>query len=49
MSVNICVLCQNVYNMDDRIVEQRIVRDTEFCNVCWTEFMIESVDMIKLY
>ena len=28
----------------DTILEQRLVADTEFCNICFTEFMIEQGD-----
>jgi hypothetical protein len=27
-------------------MEQRLVADTEFCNICFTEFMIEEYDSV---
>jgi len=40
--MSICILCQNPYETRDTIMEQRLVADTEFCNICFTEFMIEE-------
>lgn len=44
--MNICILCQKSYNTCayDTIMEQRLVADSEFCNICFTEFMIEEFD-----
>ncbi len=42
--MSICILCQKPYGTCDRIIEQRLVADTEFCNTCFTEFMIEEFD-----
>ena len=42
--MSICILCQKPYETYDRIIEQRLVADTEFCNTCFSEFMIEEFD-----
>jgi len=42
--MNICILCQKSYNTLDTIMEQRLIADTEFCKICFTEFMIEEFD-----
>ena len=42
--MNICILCQKSYNTCDTIMEQRLIADSEFCNICFTEFMIEEFD-----
>ena len=42
--MNICVLCQQPFTVGDTILEQRLVADTEFCNTCFAEFMIEQGD-----
>ena len=42
--MSICILCQKPYETCDMIMEQHIVADTEFCNTCFTEFMIEEFD-----
>jgi hypothetical protein len=42
--MNICILCQKSYNTCDTIMEQRLVADSEFRNICFTEFMIEEFD-----
>jgi hypothetical protein len=42
--MSICILCQNPYETRDTIMEQRLVADTEFCNICFTEFMIEEFE-----
>lgn len=42
--MNICILCQKSYNTYDTIMEQRLVADSEFCNICFTEFMTEEFD-----
>lgn len=42
--MSICILCQKSYETCDMIMEQHIVADTEFCNMCFTEFMIEEFD-----
>jgi hypothetical protein len=42
--MSICILCQKSYETCDMIMEQHIVSDTEFCNTCFTEFMIEEFD-----
>ena len=43
--MSICLLCQKPYNEVDMILEQRLVADTEFCNICFTEFMTEEYDV----
>ena len=42
--MSICVLCQQLFTAGDTILEQRLVADTKFCNICFTEFMIEQGD-----
>jgi hypothetical protein len=42
--MSICLLCQKHYNTSDMILEQRLIADAEFCNICFTEFMIEQGD-----
>lgn len=42
--MSICVLCQKPYSTGDTIMEQRLIADTKFCNICFTEFMIEEFD-----
>jgi len=42
--MSICVLCQQPFAAADMILEQRLVADTNFCNICFTEFMIEQGD-----
>jgi hypothetical protein len=42
--MSICILCQNPYEIRDTTMEQRLVADTEFCNICFTEFMIEEFE-----
>jgi hypothetical protein len=39
-----CTLCQKPFTTADSSLEQRLVADTEFCNICFTEFMIEQGD-----
>ena len=43
--MSLCVLCQKPYSADDLILEQRLIVDTEFCNMCFTEFMMEKGDI----
>jgi hypothetical protein len=45
IEVSICVLCQQPFAAGDMILEQRLVADTQFCNVCFTEFMMEQGDI----
>jgi hypothetical protein len=47
--MSICVLCQLSFAAGDTILEQRLVADTQFCNVCFTEFMIEQGDSNIFY
>ena len=42
--MSICTLCQKPFTTADSSLEQRLVADTEFCNICFTEFMIEQED-----
>ena len=42
--MSICVLCQQPFVEGDTILEQRLVADTKFCNICFTEFMVEQGD-----
>ena len=42
--MSICVLCQQPFAAGDTILEQRLVADTKFCNICFTEFMVEQGD-----
>jgi len=42
--MSVCVLCQKTFTTGDTIIEQRLVADTEFCNICFTEFMTEQGD-----
>ena len=44
--MSICILCQKSYELSEQIMEQRVVGDTQFCKICFTEFMIEDVDNI---
>jgi hypothetical protein len=39
-----CTLCQEPFTTADLTLEQRLVADTELCNICFTEFMIEQGD-----
>jgi hypothetical protein len=43
--MSICVLCQQPFAAGDMILEQRLVADTQFCNMCFTEFMMEQGDI----
>ena len=42
--MSICVLCQQHFAVGDTILEQRLIANTKFCNICFTEFMIEQGD-----
>jgi hypothetical protein len=42
--MSICTLCQKPFTTADSSLEQRLVADIEFCNICFTEFMIERGD-----
>jgi hypothetical protein len=42
--MSVCVLCQKPFTAGDTIIEQRLISDTEFCNICFTEFMTEQGD-----
>ena len=42
--MTVCVLCQKTFTAGDTIIEQRLIADTEFCNICFTEFMTEQGD-----
>jgi hypothetical protein len=44
--MSICTLCLKDYNTADLIMEQLLVGDTQFCNLCFTEFMSEDVGNI---
>jgi len=39
-----CVLCHKPYDAANSILEQRLVADSVFCNMCFTEFMVEEYD-----
>ena len=42
--MNICLLCQKPYDAVDTIMEQRLVEDTQFCKICFAEFIVEEYD-----
>jgi hypothetical protein len=42
--MSVCVLCQKPFTAGDTIIEQRLIADTEFCNICFSEFMTEQGD-----
>jgi hypothetical protein len=44
-SMSICVLCLQPFTAGDTILEQRLIADTKFCNLCFTEFMMEQGDI----
>ncbi len=42
--MSLCLLCQKPYNLVDSIMEQRLVAENQFCNICFAEFMVEEYD-----
>jgi len=42
--MSICLLCHQTYDTVDSTMEQRLIADTEFCNICFTEFMADEYD-----
>lgn len=41
---NICVMCREVYKVEDVVFEQRLIADEEFCPRCWNEIMNSAYD-----
>lgn len=51
-SENICVYCNEAYDLNDIKYEQRLIADTDFCPTCWqkeiTSFSDGSIDFAFL-
>ena len=41
---NICLMCREMYAVEDTVFEQRLIADEEFCRRCWSEIMNSTYD-----
>lgn len=39
-----CVMCAASFDLENRIFEQRLVNDTDFCPRCFSEILTASYD-----
>lgn len=37
--MSICVMCLKLYDENNVNLQQKILKDKDFCNDCWTEVM----------
>jgi hypothetical protein len=37
--MEICVMCNDSYDLQTLTLEQKIIEDGDFCTRCWTELM----------
>jgi hypothetical protein len=41
---NICVMCREMYMVEDTVFEQRLIADEDFCRRCWGDIMNSTYD-----
>lgn len=41
---NFCVMCRELYRIEDIVFEQRLIADEDFCPRCWKTIMTTTYD-----
>jgi hypothetical protein len=41
---NFCVMCRELYGIDEIVFEQRLIADEDFCPRCWNTIMNTTYD-----
>ena len=41
---NLCVMCRELYRIEDIVFEQRLIADEDFCPKCWNGIMNATYD-----